>query len=105
MRVVVVRISVLGPRFALTRVLMLDRPGSVGLSLQVDAWSDEQLTQIYDALSLPVIDAGETLSARGINEVYPGAVSTLLRYSLVLALAAIAACLVAVAALALLLQR
>jgi len=74
-----VRIQVLGPRFGLTRVLMLDRAGNVRLHLQVDAWSDDQLHRIYDALGLPLVDTPQPLGPRQANQEYPGSASVLLR--------------------------
>ena len=68
----------LGPRFALTRILLLNREGRVAASLRVDAWQDNQLRAISQRLGMSVQDGG-TLSAREISKVYPGAASRWLR--------------------------
>lgn len=79
-RLVTVRIQVLGPRFGLRRVLMLDDADRARLSLQVDAWSDEQLMTIYRWLGLPVSDQEEVLRPRSANRKYRGSASVVLRY-------------------------
>jgi hypothetical protein len=84
-RSVVVRVQLLGPRLALTRVLMLDRGGRVCASVQVDAWSDSQLAMIYDRLGLPVLEHPTPLSPWKANKEFPGATSAVLRYWPILA--------------------
>jgi len=79
-RLVVVHISILGPRFALTRVLFVDIHGRSRLNLQVDAWSDEQLGRIYKLLALPVEEISQPTTPRYVNRMYPGSASIMLRY-------------------------
>jgi hypothetical protein len=84
---VIIRIQMLGPRFVLTRVLMIDSNRRVHCNLQVDAWSDDQLRHIYRALALPVTEAPTALRPHEANREYPGAASPVLRYWPLVALA------------------
>jgi hypothetical protein len=104
-RLVVVRVQVLGPKFPLTRVLMLDHDGRVCASLQVDAWSDDQLSEIYRDVGLPVLEHPMPLSPRKANTEFPGATSVALRYWPVLGGAAVLASIVIIGTLASLFGR
>lgn len=91
---VVVHIEVLDPRFPLTRVLMLHRTGRVCASLQVDAWSDNQLAEIYRKLGVAVSEHSTGLSPWGANREFPGSTSILLRYWAAFAVAILLGCLI-----------
>ena len=75
-----VRIPVNLGGWLLTRLLMLDSAGHARLSLQVDAWSDDQLDLIAQKLALPVTNRVERLSPRQVNVQYPGGASLALRF-------------------------
>jgi len=79
-RLVIVRIAILGPRFCLTRVLAVDQEGQTCLSLQVDAWSDDQLNRIYQLLGLPVEEIPQPLSPRQVDRLHKGGASIVLKY-------------------------
>jgi hypothetical protein len=79
-RLVIVRIAILGPRFSLTRVLLVGRDGRTCLSLQIDAWSDEQLNRIYQLLGLPVEEIPQPLSPREVDRLHRGGASVVLKY-------------------------
>jgi hypothetical protein len=78
--IVIVRLQVLGPRFLLTRILLEDAEGRVRLSLQWDAWSDDQFRKIYATLRLPVTDVAQPLTPRQAERAHPGATSFALRW-------------------------
>jgi hypothetical protein len=78
--VVTTRIEVLGPRFPLTRILLIDKRGRTCLSLQADAWSDDQLRQIYRALNVPVSALQQSVGPWEVNRLYPGTASLPLRF-------------------------
>lgn len=78
--IVILRLQILGPRFVLTRVLLEGADGAARLSLQRDAWSDNQLNSIYTALGLPVRELSEPMTPRQAERAHPGATSVALRW-------------------------
>ncbi len=79
-RLVTVRVEMQGLKSVLSRLLMVDAAGHVRLSLQVDAWSEEQLALIVGTLGLPIADVVQPASPKELNQRYPGAASGLLQH-------------------------
>jgi len=59
---------------------VIDKHGRACLSLQADAWSDDQLRQIYRALDVTVSDLQQSVGPWEVNRLYPGAASLPLRF-------------------------
>jgi hypothetical protein len=77
-RVVRLRLLVLGPRFAFTRLLFLDRSGRARLSMQAEWFSPADLDRVRSDLAVIWSDDRESLSPRSANRLYPGAASWVL---------------------------
>jgi hypothetical protein len=89
-RMVRVRLAVLGPRFALTRLLFLDSSGSTVLSLPEEWWSSQDLERVRTAMGVPVNTRPEELTPVEANRRFPGAASFALVHRV--AVGAVAVC-------------
>lgn len=77
-RVERVRLAVLGPRFALTRLLFLNGSGRAMVSLPEEWWSPQDVERLQATLGVPVDTTPEELTPAEANRRFPGAASSAL---------------------------
>lgn len=75
-----VKVSVLGPRFPFSQLLLLDPEGNVLVSIHEEWWPSTLASRLASELSIPVSVLAGTYSPKEINHRYPGAASLLLRH-------------------------
>jgi hypothetical protein len=68
-----VRVSVLGPNFPFTRLLLVDASGRARISLQTDLFSLSDLDTLETALAVPLSQIDDPVAPRALNRRYPGA--------------------------------
>jgi hypothetical protein len=85
-----IRIAILGPRFAFTRLLLLDEDGRARASVQEEWWQPSELARFQACLGRDADVAAPLLTARRANELYPGAASLALTHRFKIWLAATA---------------
>ncbi|MGH7685224.1 MAG: hypothetical protein ACREN2_00145 [Candidatus Dormibacteria bacterium] len=92
-----VKISVLGPRFPFTRILLLDRMGRTLVSIQEEWWSRGDIAELERILGAPVRCVDDAVTAGEANRRYPGAASFVLAHRFAVAAAVLVISVVALA--------